>query len=85
MYCQIKALEKDSRLIATKTLTWLLHAQRPLSTLEWLAIFRSDRNLIGPSWVEDLTIDTILDCCCTLVTLDEQMDVLRFSHQSVRE
>ena len=85
LYQEVYDMERNGRTIAMKTFTWLLYAQRMLSVEEALAIFRHDRDYAGCPWIVDLTIDDILACCCSMVIIDKQLNVLRFAHASVRE
>ncbi len=65
---------------ARHALSWLLCAHRRLSVSEFLTAI----SLAVPS-PQRLTSDQILDLCCNLVVLDEELDTFRFAHLSVRE
>ena len=60
---------------------WLLCAQRPLKTAEFVAavgVYSHDRS-------PTLREAEVLSICCNLVVLDSQQNVFRFAHLSVRE
>ncbi|MCJ1470533.1 hypothetical protein MMC07_009179 [Pseudocyphellaria aurata] len=71
--------------LATKALSWITHAQRPLTTKEIchaLAVQPDD---------EELDLDNIIDvedlvCVCAgLVTVDEKSDIIRLVHYTAQE
>lgn len=69
---------------AVGALMWIMSAQRPLSPEEWAdgvswALLKPDGN---PS---KLKMPVLLDVCQNLVVYDRQLNVMRFSHLSVRE
>ena len=84
-YDQVENLERSGQSIATNIFKWLLCAQRTLSQSEVLAIISGDEDINGLADTNKVTIDLILSCCCTLVMFDEEANVLRFAHPSVRE
>ncbi|KAM0407431.1 hypothetical protein ACHAPD_012238 [Fusarium lateritium] len=67
------------RQYARHVLTWLMCAQRRLSSTELLSAV----SLVVPH--QQLQSNQILDFCCNLVVLDTQLDTFRFAHLSVRE
>lgn len=78
---EVLDVESTSCLVAKKALTWLLYAQRPLTTKELIVVTSSEfeaHNL-------QLTRTDVLNLCCNLVIWDAKLDVFRFSHLSVRE
>ncbi|KAK7531715.1 ankyrin repeat-containing domain protein [Phyllosticta citribraziliensis] len=80
VYARITSLEQTAKTVTTLVLKWLLCAQRPLSVEELIAaVSRSIRA------DEAFSTTELLDCCCGLVVLDSESDVLRLSHTSVRE
>ena len=85
IYDQIKALDSTGHLIATTVFKWLLCAQRVLSTTEMLAVITGNRSLVESSWATDLSSQTALNCCCTLVVIDYELGIFRLAHPSVRE
>ena len=70
-----------SQLIVSRVFKWLLCAQRQLSTVELLVAVSVD----AEGKTTKLSKQQILQMCCNFVILDEDMDVFRFTHLSVRE
>jgi hypothetical protein len=60
---------------------WLLCAQRPLNTAEFIAAI----SITSSGEHIPLKIPELLDMCCNMVVLDEEIDIFRFAHLSVRE
>ncbi|KAK8171995.1 ankyrin repeat-containing domain protein [Phyllosticta citrichinensis] len=80
VYARITSMEQTAKTVTTLVLKWLLCAQRPLSVEELIsAVSRSIRGN------ETFSTTELLNCCCGLVVLDSESDVLRLSHTSVRE
>lgn len=78
---EVLDVESTSCLVAKKVLTWLLCAQRPLTTKELIVVTSNEfeaHNL-------QLTRTDVLNLCCNLVIWDAKLDVFRFAHLSVRE
>ncbi|KAF9774897.1 hypothetical protein IL306_007059 [Fusarium sp. DS 682] len=75
---RINQLSNESRSIAEKTLKWLLCAQRTLRASELLATISGESG-------ERYSESDVLDRCFSLVDLDHEFQVFRFSHLSVRE
>ena len=65
---------------AKRSLMWLMCSQRPLSSLEWVN-FTYWPELVDP----DIGVDSLLEMCHNLVTVDNQSQVVRFTHLSVQE
>ncbi|KAH0557050.1 hypothetical protein GP486_005162, partial [Trichoglossum hirsutum] len=78
---QIEDSGVDSCLIAKKALKWLLCAQKPLSTTEFIAAVYVDTD----GEYASITHIQMLNMCCNLVVLDTELDIFRFAHLSVRE
>jgi ankyrin repeat protein len=78
MYSQ---LGPESQQIMKRVLKWLLCAQRQLSTDELLAAvsIKSSKEFTRVSKQD------VLDMCYNFVVLDNEMDIFRFTHLSVRE
>ncbi|KAL8946442.1 MAG: hypothetical protein Q9222_007163 [Ikaeria aurantiellina] len=74
---RISKIAPHGRTMAYSTLRWLLCARRPLR-LYRLA------EMIGQSG-DQISEEDILSLCCNLVVLDENFEVFRFAHASVRE
>ena len=82
VYAQILQLESEGRSIAENALKWLLCAQRPLSTSEFLSAV-SSHSIAESSQL--ISSEEILGLCCNLVVLDTELDTFRLAHLSVRE
>ena len=74
-------LAHQSRIIAERSLRWLLCQARELSEAEFLAAVSigTEREF------SNLTKETILFICGNLVTFDHELRIFRFAHLSVRE
>ena len=77
----VRRLGPQSRVIAESSLKWLLCQARELSEAEFLAAVSmgSERESVN------LTKETILFICGNLVMFDQELNVFRFAHLSVRE
>lgn len=78
---EVLDVESTSCLVAKKVLTWLLCAQRPLTTKELIVVTSSELEAHDLQ----LTRTDVLNLCCNLVIWDAKFDVFRFAHLSVRE
>jgi hypothetical protein len=74
-------LGNQSRLVMQRVLKWLLCAQKQLSTDEFVAAISLEPSVT----FTEVSKQQILNMCRNFVVLDEQMDVFRFAHLSVRE
>ena len=81
IYQRIKGAASTSQSVAESALKWLLCAQRPLKTLEFIAAVSIDPE----GQYTPLTVPQLLDMCCNMVVLDKGLDIFRFAHLSVRE
>ena len=82
LYQKLKSTTANAdREIATGTLTWLLCAQRKLSSEEFLAAL----SYTARGQFDKLTIEQVLHLCSNLVIYDPTLDTFRFAHLSVRE
>lgn len=81
IYDQIVNAGETSKQIADRTLKWLLCSKRRLSPSELIAAvtINSDGACIT------LNERELLDTCCNLLVLDEELKTFRFAHLSVRE
>lgn len=70
-----------SRAIIDNAMKWLLCAQQKLRASGFLAAVAGNLDTSEG----DITIDDILDLCNNFVVYDDQLDVFRFAHLSVRE
>ncbi len=81
IYERIRNLRGKSKDLAHRCLCWLLCAQRELSTIEFIAAVSVDSN---SSYMMTRTQD-IIRVCHTFVLCDEELDIIRFAHLSVKE
>jgi hypothetical protein len=81
IYQQIERTALTSRCIAENAMKWLLCAQRPLKSPEFIAAVSVD----SEGQHIPLEVSQLLDMCCNMVVLDEKLDLFRFAHLSVRE
>src|SRR5947209_19882078 len=81
IYQQIQDAALTSRQIAERVMKWLLCSQRPLKSREFIAAVSVD----SEGRYTSLSITNLLHMCCNMVVLDEELDVFRFAHLSVRE
>jgi ankyrin repeat protein len=81
IYERVKMASPTSQQIAERAIKWLLCAQRPLNSPEFIAAISVDSN----GNYTPLTIPQLLNMCCNLVVLDEELDIFRFAHLSLRE
>lgn len=67
-------------------MTWLLCAHRPLSTQEFITAVSVDTSATdtGGLYIA-LSPSQLLNICCNMIVLDEEMDMFRFAHLSVQE
>ncbi|KAJ5408197.1 hypothetical protein N7509_002080 [Penicillium cosmopolitanum] len=74
----IRTQAKHSRSLAKRTLAWLVCCQRPLPSSDLIyAVSLGMRRKVGSH--------ELLDVCRNLVILDQEQDVFRLAHTSVRE
>ena len=77
----VRRLGPQSRIIAERSLNWLLCQARELSESEFLAAVS-----MGPKRESvNLTKEKVLFICGNLVMFDQELKVFRFAHLSVRE
>ncbi|KAL9043407.1 MAG: hypothetical protein Q9214_003406, partial [Letrouitia sp. 1 TL-2023] len=69
------------RQVTRNAFTWLLCAQRVLSSAEYLAAI----SIMANGALSQISKDQILDMCCNLIVFDAELDTFRFAHLSVRE
>ena len=68
------------RSIISNVMKWLLCAQRPMKSSEFCTAV-----VLKTAPMEDLTKEHVLDLCHNFVVFDDNLDVFRFAHLSVRE
>src|SRR5947199_8886163 len=81
IYEQISRSAPTSRFVAEKAMKWLLCAQRPLQTPEFIAAVSVD----SEGEYLELSNTDLLKMCCNMVVLDAELNVFRFAHLSVQE
>lgn len=81
VYQRIKDAGIASQQVAERAVKWLLCSFRPLKVQEMIAAVSVDIER------QHTFLDTsqLLDVCCNLLVLDDELDTLRFAHLSVRE
>ena len=81
IYNQISDSHYPNAEIATRTLKWLLCAQRPMKSVELIAAV----SVNSAGHASALSSADILSVCCNFVVLDLEQGVFRFAHLSVLE
>ena len=82
IYEKILSEDPEELEAAKRSLMWLMCSGRPLSSREWVNF------TYWPEEVDediDVASDSLLEICRNLVTVDNQSQVVRFSHLSVQE
>ena len=77
----VKRLAHQSRVIAERSLKWLLCQARELSEAEFLAAVSIGTELDSVNLIKE----KVLFICGNLVIFDHELKVFRFAHLSVRE
>ena len=72
---------RAERHIARHVLSWLLCSKRTLKSNEFLAMVSITPN----TWLKGVSRDLVLQLCCNFVIYDDELDIFRFAHLSVRE
>jgi hypothetical protein len=81
---QIRRGAPVSMPLAKNALKWLLCAQQPLGSDEFLKALSADLDISNVK----ITVENLLNICCNLLKYDSELDVdhvVRFIHLSVRE
>lgn len=81
IYQEIKNAGETSQQIADRAMKWLLCSKRRLEASELIAAV----SINADGEYTPLTIRGLLDICCNLLVLDEELKTFRFAHLSVRE
>jgi hypothetical protein len=81
IYERISKEDSEELEIAKRALMWLMCSRRPLSSQEW--VNASYWRL--PVDDQGIGVDSLLDMCHNLVTVDNQSRVVRFAHLSIQE
>jgi ankyrin repeat protein len=82
---RISAQGKEASEMAKKTLSWILCARRPLSTLELLHALAVEVDETEIDRDNILDPEQLLTLCAGLVTIDEASDNVRFIHYTTQE
>lgn len=75
----------DQKDLAIQTLTWVVHARRPLTTIELrhaLSVEVGEREFFEDNMPN---IQDTISACCGLVTIDEESDNIRLIHSTAQE
>ena len=67
-----------ARDIAVKTLSWILHMREPLTPSAFLTAISNAQN-------STLQLSQLIAICANLVVVDENCNIIRFAHPSVKE
>ncbi|MCJ1470496.1 hypothetical protein MMC07_009142, partial [Pseudocyphellaria aurata] len=81
---RIKGQLPGIKTLATNVLSWIVHAQRPLTTKELchaLAVEPDDKLLDQDNVVD---IEEVVDACAGLVTVDEKSGIIRLVHHTAQ-
>ena len=81
IYQRIKSAGSTSQKVADRAIRWILSTQRSLNVKEFIAAISVDFN---GNFVP-LSVSQVLDICCNMLVLDEELEIFRFAHLSVRE
>jgi hypothetical protein len=80
IYEKISKEDSEELEIAKRALMWITCSRRPLSSQEWV------NASYWPAPVDpEIGVDSLLDMCHNLVTVDNQSQVVRFAHLSIQE
>lgn len=75
----------DRRSIAMKTLSWIYHSKRQLSTAELIHAIAIEPHEDIPLYEDVVSQKVVLDVCAGLVVINTEHDTFRFVHQSLHE
>ncbi|KZL84343.1 hypothetical protein CI238_11683 [Colletotrichum incanum] len=74
-----------STTLATHAFQWLLHVQKPLSTVALIEAIKSSASDVLKCTKVNITLSMVEDVCMHLVITDSELNIVRLSHVSVRE
>lgn len=77
----LKTPAEANREVTINTFSWLLCAQRTLTSKEFLAAL----SITTRRQFNQLTKEHILELCSNMIVFDSTLDAFRFAHLSVRE
>ena len=84
LHAQMLEQDPESCAMAETVFKWLLCSMRTISVKETISIL-SEANAHNTLNSRVSQIFHILDCCYNFVVVDEQLQIIRFAHPSVRE
>ncbi|KAK8135509.1 hypothetical protein PG984_003449 [Apiospora sp. TS-2023a] len=82
---RIDGQSKQDQKTATRALSWITAAKRPLRTTELQHAFAVKRGLTKPDNKNIPDIKDLVSACCGLVTVDEESQVIRLAHYTIQE
>ena len=82
---RIRAQDEEKTKLATATLTWVCHSERPLQVVELCHALAVEIGATDFDPENIPLIGTLLHCCQGLVTVDEEASTVRLIHYTVQE
>ena len=82
---RIRAQEGEKEKLAMTTLMWICHSERPLRADELCHALAVEIGSIQFNSDNVPAIETLLDCCQGLVTVDREASTARLTHHTLRE
>ncbi|KAK7955119.1 hypothetical protein PG988_015813 [Apiospora saccharicola] len=82
---RIDGKRKQTQKTATRALSWITAAKRPLRTTELQHAFAVKKGLTKPDNKNIPDIEDLVSACCGLVTVDEESQVIRLAHYTIQE
>ena len=82
---RIKAQDEEKTKLATATLAWVCHSERPLQVVELCHALAVEIGVTDFDPENIPLIGTLLHCCQGLVTVDEEASTVRLIHYTVQE
>src|SRR5437879_3213789 len=82
---RIKAQDEENAKLAIATLTWICHSERPLQVDELCHALAVEIGATDFDPENVPLIDTLLDCCQGLITVDKEASTVRLIHFTVQE
>ena len=79
------AQDEERRKLATATLTWVCHSERPLQVDELCHALAVEIRTTDFDPENVPPIGTLLDCCQGLITVDKEASTVRLIHYTVQE
>ena len=82
---RVKAQDKEKAMLAVTTLTWVCHAERPLQVDELCHALAVEIGEADFDPENIASIDTLLDYCQGLITVDAEVSTVRLIHYTIQE